>query len=651
MGTQVSYPGIYVQEFTPGAPIQGVGTSTAAFIGMAKSGPINQPTLITSWDEFKNVFGGFIADEQERYLAPAVYGFFQNRGTTCYIVRASVAKNASADLPVRDGSGQTDLTATSIAEGVIGNSTSIQVIDSSRLASMLAAAKSTDTTLTLAHGKASITAFDGTKLTLSGLSGDFAAGDKVVITGGGPAVKATVASFTAGPPVTALLSVPVPSPGTYVGGSVRIDDLQVGQLTFRVVVPPSLVVNQALPGGALINISLPGTDEDVTVVSSGGGVITLNSGLTNSYSMTGPTFPEVASLEFDLIVAAATTETFSHLSMNPLHPGYWRTAVKSRLIALSLPTTPPTGPLPNPQPQPGTYPLLLGADDDREKDRDNINKHPNDYLDLLVPLQDVDIVAIPGFVDPVPQQALVNHCETLFNRFAILDGPQKDNPAGFPDLLTQYGQVRTPDGFAALYFPWIQVVNPLSGLSELWPPSGHIAGIYARIDHSRGVHKAPANAAVAGALGVPYLLSDADQGPLNLLGINILRVFPEQSQPLVWGARTTSTDSNWQYVNIRRLFIYLEQSIERGIRWAIFEPNNKMLWGKLKRSITDFLNRAQADGGIISFYVRIDDALNPPATQAFGQLFVEVGVQPPYPAEFIILRIGIWQGGSSVTES
>jgi phage tail sheath protein FI len=252
--------------------------------------------------------------------------------------------------------------------------------------------------------------------------------------------------------------------------------------------------------------------------------------------------------------------------------------------------------------------------------------------------------------DANPQQALVTHCETMFNRFAILDGV-RDKSAGFPNLLLQYGNVRTPNGFAALYFPWIQVVNPATRLTEYWPPSGHVMGIYAQTDKTRGVYKAPANVPIAGALGLEAQLTDADQGPLNLLGIDILRVFREQSQPLVWGARTTSVDRSWQYISTRRLFILIEQSIEQGIRWAVFEVNNPLLWGKLKRTISEFLSRIKSDGGIIDYYVRIDAALNPPATQALGQLYIEIGVQPAYPAEFIILRIGIWQGGSSITEA
>src|SRR5262249_2966176 len=141
------------------------------------------------------------------------------------------------------------------------------------------------------------------------------------------------------------------------------------------------------------------------------------------------------------------------------------------------------------------------------------------------------------------------------------------------------------------------------------------------------------------------------------LGINVIRVFKPGGQPVVWGARTTATDTNWQYVNIRRLFEYLEESIQEGINWAVFEPNNLELWQKLKRTISDFLTRAWRDGALFgatadqAFYVGIDDALNPFATQQLGQLHIEIGVRPAYPAEFIVVHIGIWDGGGQITES
>jgi phage tail sheath protein FI len=178
----------------------------------------------------------------------------------------------------------------------------------------------------------------------------------------------------------------------------------------------------------------------------------------------------------------------------------------------------------------------------------------------------------------------------------------------------------------------------------------------ARSDNNRGVHKAPANEIVNGAVGVERSMSDIDQGQLNLQGINIIRIFQAGGRPVLWGARTTATDRNWQYVNVRRLFLFVEESIEEGIRFAVFEPNNLQLWQKLKRSITDFLTRVWRDGGLFgakaedAFYVRIDEVLNPFSEQALGRLNIEIGMRPTFPAEFIVVRIGIFQGGSEVTE-
>jgi len=196
----------------------------------------------------------------------------------------------------------------------------------------------------------------------------------------------------------------------------------------------------------------------------------------------------------------------------------------------------------------------------------------------------------------------------------------------------------------------------------LVPPSGHLAGLYGRIDNSRGVFKAPAGleAGLQGTIGVETVLNDTQQGLLNMTyGVNVIRVF-KGGQPTVWGARTTAVvagNTNWQYVNIRRLFLFLEQSISQGIRFAVFEPNNTNLWGKLTRSISAFLKQAWTDGALFgatakdAFYVRIDDALNPPDQMALGILTIEIGVRPSYPAEFIVVRIGIWDGGTSVSEA
>jgi phage tail sheath protein FI len=158
------------------------------------------------------------------------------------------------------------------------------------------------------------------------------------------------------------------------------------------------------------------------------------------------------------------------------------------------------------------------------------------------------------------------------------------------------------------------------------------------------------------AIGVETVLSDSDQGFVNLKGVNVIRVFTHGGRPTIWGARTTSKDTNWQYVNIRRLFLFLEESIQTSLRASVFEPNETRLWQRLKRTITAFLTQQWRDGALFgakveeAFYVRIDEVLNPDSQRALGRLTIEIGVRPSYPAEFIVVRIGIWDGGSDVSE-
>lgn len=661
MAVQVSYPGVYIEEFAPGAPIQGVGTNTAAFVGTALSGPIGKPTLVQSWDAFVALFGGFIAEAPTSYLAPAVFGFFLNGGTACYIVRVGTGAMASAELASRQGGGSPDpaLLARALSEGPGGNSLAVQVSNSSRLATLLSAAGAAGTTLALHQGESNVTNFDTanrTEITVADNSA-FAAEDRILLEQGGDTAVAVVKSTQGSD--TIIVNAPVSGAADFSGGTVRTADLAAGQTRLRLTVPSGLRLNQALPRGTAVSITRGATTEVKTVASVGGDTITLSEGLSNSYDMSDDTnLPQVASLEFDLNVTNSVTgdsETFSELSMHPAHPTYWGTQVNSALIALEEPPAPPAPMPPDPRPAVDTYNLQGGTPDDRAAALADLVADPNGQLDLLRPYDDVALVAVPGVTDAGVQQAIIAHCESMYDRFAILDSLPGAGPSN--GVRDQFADVRSEKGFAALYYPWIITRNPLTGRDELTPPSGHITGIYARTDAQRGVHKAPANTNIRGALGLERRLTDQEQGPLNLEGINVLRVFPGQSQPLVWGARTTATDRNWQYVNIRRLFLFLEESIEEGIRWAVFEPNNLQLWKKLNRTITEFLTRVWRDGALFgatpdeAFYVRIDEVLNPSSEQRLGRLNIEIGVRPTYPAEFIIVRIGIWQGGSDVNES
>ena len=243
------------------------------------------------------------------------------------------------------------------------------------------------------------------------------------------------------------------------------------------------------------------------------------------------------------------------------------------------------------------------------------------------------------------QTSVMNHCEMMRDRVAILDAP--------PDLTAQQvndwrmKEANYDSQYAALYYPWIYVANPLangSGPSMIKiPPSGHLAGLYARVDSERGVHKAPANEILRGVLKLETQVTKGEQDILNPNGINCIREFPGRGIR-VWGARTLSSDASWRYINVRRLMCMLEESVYAGTQWAVFEPNDYALWGRITRDITAFLRTVWMTGALFgqtadqSFFVKCDAELNPPETRDLGQLFVEIGVAPVKPAEFVIIR-------------
>ena len=370
-----------------------------------------------------------------------------------------------------------------------------------------------------------------------------------------------------------------------------------------------------------------------------------------SIDMSNPT--TVQSEEVTIAVSRdSVTDSYDYLSIDPSHPRYYLDYVNARDSRVVLHASEP----PSAQPPPGNLPiapagpveLINGSDDDP------ITLTDADYveaLDTLREIDDVNIVAIPDRHTTAVQQAMIAHCELIGDRFAVIDcEPNLDLFGATGSAEAQRRNLDSTRGYGAYYFPWLRVPAP-RGAPLLVPPSGHVCGVMARVDTTRGVHKAPANEIVNGAIGVETDMTNIDQGELNGLGINAIRVFPNRGRPTIWGARTTATDSNWQYVNIRRLFLFLEESIQEGIEWALFEPNELGLWNKLRLSISEFLNRAWRDGALFgatpedAYYVRIDEDLNPPSERALGRLYIEIGVAPSYPAEFIIVRIGIWRGG------
>jgi Bacteriophage tail sheath protein len=263
-------------------------------------------------------------------------------------------------------------------------------------------------------------------------------------------------------------------------------------------------------------------------------------------------------------------------------------------------------------------------------------------------IDEISIVCAPGQTSPAVADALLSHCENRKDRFAILDSPETIQ--GGVDKLPRPRDSK----YGAYYFPWIQVYDPERG-NVFIPPSGHIAGVYARTDNERGVHKAPANEIVRGALGLKYAVSKGEQDILNPKGINCIRTM-QGGGIRIWGARTLSSDPSWRYINVRRLFIMVETSIERATQWVVFEPNDHRLWKRVTRTIASFLTLVWRQGALFgetpekAFYVKCDEETNPPETIDVGQLIVEIGMAPVKPAEFVIFRIGQMPIGGGVEE-
>jgi Bacteriophage tail sheath protein len=294
-------------------------------------------------------------------------------------------------------------------------------------------------------------------------------------------------------------------------------------------------------------------------------------------------------------------------------------------------------------------------------------------LDVLARVDEVAIVAAPGYTDTAAYNALLNHCAILHDRVAILDGPAELTK----DTLNQLGGEeadesgaddsngawvkpgKSESGETTLYVPWIKVSNPnrVEVEKKIYtvtiPPSGHIAGVWARSDALRGVHKAPANEIVHGALDLQYRISYAEQGPMNFNGVNCIRYFSNEGF-LVWGARTYCKNDNWRYLNVRRLFNMIEESIVESTRWIVFEPNDRSLWNAIRRDVSAFLMGFWRDGALMgrtpeeAFYVKCDEENNPIESINQGRVVIEIGIAPVKPAEFVMFKISQYEAGTEV---
>ncbi|MFZ3167952.1 MAG: phage tail sheath C-terminal domain-containing protein [Candidatus Methanoperedens sp.] len=370
--------------------------------------------------------------------------------------------------------------------------------------------------------------------------------------------------------------------------------------------------------------------------------------------------------KFSEITEKAVVEIFDNLSEDPESADHY---VKKLSDPLKNPsnlifiTKDSTG---RPANTEGSFfiPLEGGSEGAAELSRSDFRSDPDAKpgdrkgLSAFEEIDEISIIYVPDIhvVKEGDSQTLLDdiltHCELLKDRFAIIDVPQGENNIGGLTIRTFSPRFSK---YAAAYYPWIKISDPLTKKQELKPPGGYIAGIYARSDTDRGVHKAPANEVVRGAIDLEYNITKGEHDFLNPRGINVIRNFPARGI-LVWGARTAIIDPLWKYINVRRLFIYVEESIEEGTQWVVFEPNDEKLWARVRATITQFLTRVWKDGALMgtkaeqAFFVKCDRTTMTQDDIDNGRLICVIGIAPVKPAEFVIFRIAQWQGGSAATE-
>jgi len=303
----------------------------------------------------------------------------------------------------------------------------------------------------------------------------------------------------------------------------------------------------------------------------------------------------------------------------------------------------------------GSNGAKVAKDDYIGRTRDTFPPDNTSYKSGLLGFEQVDEIAIvvapdyheidPDFTD------IITHCAKMRDRFAIThSNPTSDTLANIQ------GVTPPPDTtFAAFYFPWIRVYNPLIFQDSLVPPSGHVAGIYAKTDVERGVFKAPANEVVIGARSLQFQITKENQDFLNPKGVNCIRVFPGRGI-LLWGARTCSRNTLWKYVSVRRYFLYVGESIDEGTQWVVFEPNDERLWARVNQTITQFLTTEWRNGALMgtkpseAFFVKVDRTTMTQNDIDNGRLICIIGLAVVKPAEFVIFRLTQFQGGSDITE-
>ena len=640
----LAYPGVYIEEIPSGVrPIEAASTSTPAFVGLAEMGPA-EATRVTNWTEFQRSYGSFIIDSK---LAESVLQFFSNGGRQCYIVRvirpdapegspavASVTVNNRAATPV------TGLTFSARSAGAWGNSLLLQIEDGTldpRNEFRVSVRRPADPAVVPANVN------DITPLEVfDNLSVDPAAPNYAVT------VLARDSAFITVQVLKANTSV---QNGVHRGGFGPI--LPLGSLvSFQISLDGDGLQAVTLPAAAGATTATPA--DVATAIQAAVRALTRKKGSTDPAAFTGFTCAvDTVSGQSRLVLQSGTSSATSSVRIAPataddatgqlrLGPGNGGqsedgTAVRRPALADVLQVGDAAVAAPVTSITPGS--------DGTAAITETTFSGAFSQLDTLT---DVSLLAVPGEGTPAMMSLGLAYCANrpVQDMFYIgemaFDDVTPDEAAAFRSKLT------VANSYGALYFPWVQAPDP-AGKSQqpiLLPPSGYIAGLYARIDASRGVWKAPAGteASLNGVVGLAAELSDVQHGNLNPLGVDVIRRFPG-SGVVAFGARTVTSDPGWRYVPVRRTAIMLRVSIYQGIQFAVFEPNDEPLWAQLRLSIGAFMMTLFRQGAFQgstpsqAFFVKCDSETTTQADIDAGVVNVLVGFAPLKPAEFVVVKI------------
>jgi len=619
-------PGVYVEEVSFRAKsIEGVSTTTTGFIGPTRYGPRDiTPDVVTSLGEFERIYGDrqqlvYAGGSIHNFMWHAVRGFFEEGGKRLYIARTykpsddTNPDSGKAWKTINSGGSRT----LKVAARFPGQAGNFRVRFTVRLGPNVLAQDSQGRPTLRSVLDNDIVLIRRVASPLSPLSGTFASATSHFDVG----TQTTQWTFTpdGGSPLdlSSLHADPAPNAS---------DQVQVVTLTVTVYpLDPNLATlvydGLALDRRHRMN-GLADSLEDLFSAhpDSLGMARSLPIVVTNTNAATGL-------LILDTLFAHAPD--LQNEALDPLSSDVDR----SFDLVLSGGSD---GQQPDPDTYQGTAPL--GS---------TIKTGLYSFEDI----DDISIVAAPGSTfgyqsSPANGASiiglLISHCERMRYRIAVIDCGDRQSVA---DVRAMRGQFDST--YAAFYYPWVTILDPVTRKEINVPPSGFVAGIYARNDINRGVYKAPANEVVSLALTFETVLNKAQQDILNPLGVNCFRFFEGRGNRL-WGARTMSSDPEWKYVNLRRYFAYLEHSIDKGTQWAVFEPNGDRLWANVRRTISDFLLNEWQTGALLgdkpekAYFVKCDRSTMTQNDLDNGRLVCLIGVSPLRPAEYVIFRIGQW---------